>query len=105
MGDGQKFHPCGYEKDTYNDAGEEIKITVNEVTDVANSIFKGKVPPTGLRFYGQKYMILDNTPKKEDDGRWLFLGKGAGSHIIISSTPQYAVSLGVVRAKDTLSQR
>ena len=57
---------------------------------MANYLFHGKKPPTGVRFYGVKYFPCGGTPKKEDDKmRNLFLGRGPSSHLIVSATKKY----------------
>jgi hypothetical protein len=88
--DGAGFHPCGYAATTAKDDGTETQVQINEEADIVNYICKGKKPPTGVRFYGTKYFPCGGTPKKEDDGiRHVILGRGTGSHLIISVTKKH----------------
>merc|ERR1712176_547022 len=84
------YYPCSYQADSSDDAGNPIKIPINEQTDIANFISKGKKPKTGVRFFGVKYMPVGQSPSKEDDGvLYRFIGRGKGQHIIFSSTPRF----------------
>merc|ERR1712139_64118 len=84
------FYPCGYDAKTFDDAGNETNVKINEVADIANYITKGRKPPTGLRFSGQKYFPCGGTPRKEADGvRYLFLAKGTGTNLIISVSTKF----------------
>merc|ERR1712032_816872 len=54
--DGIGFHPVGYPSDD----GQ-----INEQEDVQKYLRLGKIPPTGLRFFGKKFSVESTTPGLE----------------------------------------
>ena len=42
--------------------------------------------------YGVKYFPCANTPRKESDGRFTFLGKGPGAHLVVINSKSFIVA-------------
>merc|ERR1712151_90474 len=97
------FHPCAYEADTVNDAGVDIKVNVNEQTDVINSIRFMKKPQYGWRFCGKKYIPCGGTPRNEPNKVKTLLAKAKpGGNPLISCA---IITLLLRRVTPVRSQR
>lgn len=42
--------------------------------------------------YGVKYFACGGTPRKEPDGRYTFLGRGTGCHLIVCNGANFIVA-------------
>ena len=74
--DGIGFHPVGYPSDD----GQ-----INEQEDVQKYLRLGKIPPTGLRFFGKKFSVESTTPGRE----MVITGSGNGLEIIFVVTSKH----------------